>query len=196
LNKATIFGIILVLVVISGCTNSGTITFEQGVKRINEIDDEFGSTMKTPPNSLKKIDGLLVQLTGFSAVNDDMTLSLKYLIDFKIKSLEAEKLHTEGWQWGRGSTTDWGFGCKKGSAHVLNSSKIRNASAQKGFESLESLRLLVNQFPKEAESVNLTQKDVLILQASYQQVEEKAARDAKTIKSVCKEQIKELNITI
>jgi hypothetical protein len=54
LNKATIFGIILVLVVISGCTNSGTITFEQGVKRINEIDDEFGSTMKTPPNSLKK----------------------------------------------------------------------------------------------------------------------------------------------
>mgnify|MGYP001378083720 CR=1 FL=1 len=196
LNKSIIFIFVLGLIVLYGCTSPKTAEFDQGVKRINKIDNKFGSTMKTPPDSAKKVDELLVQLTGFSAVNNDMAPSLKYLLDFRIKNLEAEKLHIEGWQWGRGSTTDYGFGCRKGSARVLNSSKIRNASAQKGYESLESLRLLVYQFPKEAESVNLTQKDALILQVSYQQVEEKAARDAKTIKSVCREQIKELNITI
>jgi hypothetical protein len=125
-----------------------------------------------------------------------MPLSLKYLLDFRIKGIEAEKLHTEGWQWGRGSTTDWGFGCRKGSARILNSSKIRNSSAYRGYESLESLQLLIDEFPDEAKSLNLLQKDILFLNAAYQQIEDKARRDSSIIRSACKKQIKELNITI
>jgi len=189
------FIIVLSLIIVYGCTDS-SIAFKQGVKRINEIDENFGASMKKPPDSAEKVDALLIQLTGFAAANEDMTLSLKYLLDFRIKSMEAEKLHIEGWQWGRGSTTDWGFGCRKGSARVLNSSRIRNSSAQKGFEALESLQLLVDEFPAESKSVNLTQKDVLFLNAAYQQVSDKASRDSRIIRSACKEQIKELNIII
>ena len=152
--------------------------------------------MKTPPDSAEEIDGLFVQLTGFGAANKDMPLSLKYLFDFRIKGIEAEKLHTEGWQWGRGSTTDWGFGCRKGSARILNSSKIRNASAEKGYESVNALQLFVDEFTNEAKSLNLTQKDVVFLNAAYTSIQEKAESDARTIRSICKEQIKELNITI
>jgi hypothetical protein len=172
------------------------MTFKQGVKRINEIDQNYGADMKIPPNSTEKISGLLTQITGFAALNENMPKSLKYLLDFRIKSLEAEKLNIEGWQWGRASTTDWGFGCRKGSARILNSSKIRNASAQKGYESLDALKSLIEEFPKEAKSIDLSQKDVLFLNAAYRQVEDKAAKDSRTIRSVCKEQIKELNITI
>jgi len=192
-----IFGVILIFVLVYGCASSSqTITFEQGVKRINALDEKYGADMKTPLNSTENIDGLLAELMGFGALNKGMPLSLKYLLDFRIKSLEAEKLNIEGWQWGRASTTDYGFGCKKGSARILNSSNIRNSSAQKGYEALNSLKLLIDEFPDEAESVNLNQKDVLFLNAMYYQVEDKAAKDARTIRSMCKEQIKELNITI
>ncbi len=178
-----------------GCASSSkTITFEQGVKRINEIDKEYGVDMKTLPNSTEKISGLLTQITGFAALNKNMPKSLEYLLDFRIKTLEAELLHIEGWQWGRGSTTDWGFGCKKGSARILNSSSIRSSSAQRGFEALEALQLFVDDFPTEAKSLDFSQKDILFLNAAYQQVEDKAAKDSRTIRSVCKKQIKELNI--
>jgi len=196
MNKIIIFGMVLFLIVIYGCDSTIDPAFKKGIKRINEINDKFDATMKTPPDSAEKIDGLLTQIIGFAAANENMAQSLEYLLDFRIKSLEAEKLHVEGWQWGRGSTTDWGFGCRGGSARVLNSSKIRNSSAQKGFESLNSLQLLVDEFPKEAKSVNLSQKDVIFLNAAYQLVEKKARRDAAIIRSACKEQIKELNITI
>ena len=73
---------------------------------------------------------------------------------------------------------------------------MRNSSAYKGYEAIETLQLFVDEFPDKAKSVNLTQKDVLFLNAAYQQVEDKAARDARVIRSACKEQIKELNITI
>ena len=196
MNKALIFGILFLLVIIYGCISPIDASFKKGVKRINEIDDNFDAGMKTIPDSVEQIDGLIVQLVGFRVANEDTTQSLEYLLDFRIKSLEAELLHTEGWQWGRGSTTDWGFGCRKGSARVLNSSKIRNSSAYKGYESLEALQLLVDEFPNEAKSVNLTQIDVIFLNAAYKQVEDKAIRDSKIIRGFCKEQIKELNITI
>ena len=196
MNKTIIFGILFLLVIIYGCTSLIDASFKKGVKRINEIDDKFDTNMKSIPGSEEQIDELLVQLVGFGVANEDTTKALEYLLDFRIKSLEAEKLHIEGWQWGRGSTTDWGFGCRKGSARILNSSKIRNSSAYKGYESLEALQLLVDEFPNEAKSVNLTQIDVIFLNAAYQQVEDKAVRDSKIIRGFCKEQIKELNITI
>jgi len=195
-NKSIILVMALFLVIVYGCTSPDDAAFKKGVKRINEIDEKFDSNMKVPPDTKEGVNELLIQIVGFAAANENMPKSLEYLLDFRIKTLEAEKLHIEGWQWGRGSTTDWGFGCRKGSARVLNSSKIRNSSAQKGYEALESLQLLVDEFPAESKSVNLTQKDVLFLNAAYQQVEDKARRDSKRIRSLCKEQIKELNITI
>ena len=88
--------------------------------------------MKTPPNSTQQINDLLAQIVGFSAANQGMPKPLEYLLDFRIKTLEAERLHIEGWQWGRASTTDWGFGCKKGYPIITESARLRNSSAQKG----------------------------------------------------------------
>ena len=73
---------------------------------------------------------------------------------------------------------------------------IRDSSAKKGFEALDVLQSFVDEFPNKAESAGLTQKDILFLNAAYQQVGELAASDTKKIRSRCAEQIKELNITI
>lgn len=196
MNKLVIIGITLVLLAAYGCSvSSKTITFEQGVERLNEMDKEYGSNMKTPPNSTEKIDGLLTQITGFAALNKNMPQALEYLLDFRIKSLEAEKLHIEGWQWGRASTTEWGFGCKNGYARITESAQLRNNSAQKGYEAVSILQLIIDEFPEEAKSLNLTQKDILFLNAAYTQVEEKARRDAAIVQKLCIDNVKETNET-
>ena len=192
LNKLILPMTLFLLVIIYGCANQGAVGFNEGVKKINEFDKQFGATMKAPPNSTEGVNGLLAQLIGFRAANADIDKSLENLLDFRIKSLEAERLHIEGWQWGKGSTTDYGFGCNKGSARVLNSSRIRNASAQKGYEAVDSLQLFIDSYPKQAESINLTQKDALFLNAVYKQVEEKANKDTRIISSLCKEQVEAL----
>ena len=192
LNKLILPIALFLLVIIYGCANQVDAGFNEGVKKINGFDKQFGATMKAPPNSTEGVNGLLAQLVGFRAANADMDKSLVNLLDFRIKSLEAERLHIEGWQWGKGSTTDYGFGCNKGSARILNSSGIRNASAQKGYEAVEALQLFIDSYPKQAKSLNLTQKDVLFLNAAYQQVEEKANKDARLISNLCKEQVEAL----
>ncbi|MBI2523196.1 hypothetical protein HYW19_02290 [Candidatus Woesearchaeota archaeon] len=192
LNRLILPITLFLLVIIYGCTNQRTVGFDEGVKKINEFDKQFGATMKTPPNSTEGVDGLLAQLVGFRAANMDVDKSLATFLDFRIKNLEAERLHIEGWQWGKGSTTDYGFGCNKGSERVINSSRIRNASAQKGYEAVEALQSFIGNYPKEAESLNLTQKDALFLNAAYLQIEEKANRDYRIIISLCKEQVESL----
>ena len=190
-NKIILMLAVFLMAITYGCATS-TMAFDSGINKINEFDKQFGSTMKAPPNSTEGVNGLLAQLVGFRAANADMDKSLASLLDFRIKSLEAERLHIEGWQWGKGSTTDYGFGCNKGSARVLNSSSIRNASAQKGYEAVDALQLFIDSYPKQAESLNLTQKDVLFLNAAYQQVEEKANKDSRLIRNLCKEQVEAL----
>ena len=178
--------IVVLSFVVYGCASSGTITFDRGVERINEIDEKFGSNVKTPPATVKAIDQLITQITGFAALNEDMPNSLKLLIDFRIKFLGAEKLHAEGWQWGRASTTEFGFGCRRGLERITNSSILRIAAANKGYEAIGILQEFVDEFPNEAKSINLTQKDVVFLNAAYLPIQEKAERDAAIVKSGCK----------
>lgn len=180
------------LLTIYGCASfseltgfaASKMTFRQGVKKISEIDEKYGATLKSAPAEVNDVEGLLAQFTGFRTINE-LSEPLEYLLDFKIKFLEAEKLNLEGWQWGRGSTTDYGFGCRKGYARVKEAARLRNESAQKGYEAVEVLQKFVEQYPKEAKSLNLTQKDVLVLNALYFQIEEKALKDARIIESAC-----------
>lgn len=185
MNKPIVLSWILLVIVISSCTpTSKTITFDEGVERINEIDKKFGASMKTVPSSAENVWGLIVQLTGFGAVNENMPESVAYLLDYRIKGLESEKLYMGGWQWGKASTIDYGFGCK-GAERILNSSKLREGSAKKGYEAVNSLQLFVNEFPEEAKSLNLSQKDVIFLNATYYQAETKARSDASIVTKLC-----------
>ena len=194
MNKTALFGTVLLLILIYGCASS-QITFNQGVEKISEFDKKSGVGMKTLPDSAEGINKLHSQLVGFGAANTNMPKSLKQLLDFRIKTLEAEKIHNLGWQWGRGSTTDDGFGCKKGYAIIRASAKLRNISAQGGYEAVNALQLFVDEFPNEALSLNLTQKDVVFLNAAYYSIEKKAEKDDRIIKSLCKDSIAEFNLT-
>jgi len=175
------------IVILYGCTpKTESITYDEGVDKINEFNENFDVNMKTYPKLVEDINLLIAQITGFAVVNENSPKSLKYLIDYRINSLEAEKLFLEGWQWGRGSTTDWGFGCNRGFSRIINSTILRNNSAQKGYEAIDTLKLFIDEFPEDAMALNLTQKDVLFQNAEYFKSEEKARRDAIIVTSLCK----------
>lgn len=187
MNKTAIFALILSVAVVYGCAAS-QMNFGQGVKKINELDKKYGSSLKSPPNSTGRMDELVAELDDFRAANGNLPEPIKYLVDFRIKFLEAEKLSAEGWKWGKASTTEFGFGCNKGYARIIESAGLRNASASKGSEAVELLQKFIDSYPKEAASLDLSQRDVLSLKASYFKEGEKAARDSRIIRSLCKEQ--------
>ena len=187
MNKTVIFALILSLAIVYGCAAS-QMDFGQGVEKISELDKKYGSSLKSPPNSSGNINGLAAELNNFKAANKNLPESLKYLVDFRIKFMEAEKLGAEGWQWGKASTTEFGFGCNKGYARIIESAGLRNASASKGSEAAELLQKFIDSYPEEAASLDLSQRDVLSLKAAYFQEGEKAERDARIIRSLCKAQ--------
>ena len=56
MNKSLIIIFVLGLIAIYGCTSPDDKAFKEGVKRINEINSNFGTSMKTIPNAVKGID--------------------------------------------------------------------------------------------------------------------------------------------
>lgn len=169
----------LLVVLLVGCAIS---PFQQDLQTLAEIDAAFDSSVKQPPATVAEIEQLVEKLEAFQTSNEATTS----LIEFRLAFLEAERLHAEGWKFGARSTTVKGFGCSM-LDEVTESSELRIASAEKGNEAIVLLESFIENFPEEAETVEVTQKDALELKATFLQIEEQAVRDAKVIKSACKE---------
>ncbi len=183
MKRITLIALIAILAFAYGCASGSEMGFNDGIKKLEQFDKQHNSSIKTPPASVTEIDELRAQLAGFKAANK-LSSPLNSLVDFRIAFLEAEKLNVEGWQWGKSSTTDYGFGCK-GYARIKESSMLRNASAQKGYEAVDMLEKFIKGFPRESKIAGVAQKDVLVLNAMYFQIEEKAAKDARLVENLC-----------
>ena len=182
MKKLILASLLVVFMLVYGCTSS-IINFDQGIKKINEFDKEYNSTIRSPPSDSAKIGPLKSDLEGYKSKNR-LSEPLIGLIDFKIAFLDAEKLNAKGWQWGRASTTQYGFGCK-GYDNIKESARLRNASAEQGYLAVDKLEQFVKKFPEESKKTDLTQKDALVLNAMYFQIQQQAKKDAGTIEFFC-----------
>jgi hypothetical protein len=181
--KSYTITLLIAIFLIAGC-NKQELTFQVGISELQNIDEEFGTTLKSPPDSIEEIDHLQSQIIG---LRDEYELSapLESFVDFRISLLEAEKLNAEGWQWGRASTTEYGFGCIKGYERIKESALLRNKSADYGYQAALLLEEFIESHPQESKMLNLTMKDVLILKAEYFKAQEKANMDYKIVESLC-----------
>lgn len=189
MNKQHILVLVVIAFAIAGC--SAQFAFNKGVSDLSKIDSKYGMSLKEPPKTTENIDSVISELNQFKDSNE--LESLEMLADFRIKFLESQKLYLEGWQWGTASTTEFGFGCK-GYDRITESAGLRNDSANAGFEAIAILEKFVDSYPKEAKSIDMSQKDVLFLKAIYFQEQEKASRDASIIKSLCREQANQTGV--
>lgn len=159
--------------------------FKYGVKQINNLNSKYNTTMETYPKNIKQIDLMTNDLAELKKLQLETGQEpFNYIIDYRMLNLEAEKFFIEGQKYGAAGTTKYGFGCKS-RPFILESASLRNSSALKGFEAVDLLREFVDKYPEEANSVGLSQKNALFLNATFYQIWKDARSDSNIINHFC-----------
>ncbi len=180
--RKIIFGILCISLLI-GCTNEIT-TFDQGVSEIHKANQKYNIDIKSMPASIGSAVLMRNDLKLIEQRSKNSPESFKLLLSYLKRSLEANILNLKAWEHGEIASTRDGFGCKS-LPIIINSSILRNASAQIGYEAVDILQEFVEKYPQEAEAVNLSQRDVVFSNFFYAEVEKEASRDRKIIVHFC-----------
>lgn len=159
--------------------------FNYGVKELNKINAKYNTTMETYPKTIEEINSMSSDLAELKKLQlESGQEPLNYVIDYQLLNLEAEKLFIEGQKYGEAGTTKDGFGCKQRPL-IIQSASLRNSSALKGFEAVNLLREFVDKYPNEANSVGLSAKNALFLNATFYKISREARTDSNTINHFC-----------
>ncbi len=179
--------LIILGVLLVSCSEQRISSYEQGVAHLNALHAKYGVDMERSPAGADSIASLSAEVTALKrkVTEDEGTKPLLLLLDYRINLLDSDRLLLEGFKWGSASTTELGFGCKKGSERILNSSQLRNQSATAGFEAIAALQQLIEKYPEKAAALNLTQRTVLTLSVNYAVVQKQAEKDHRMVMGFC-----------
>lgn len=179
--------LVIALVFIAGCAQAND--FAYGMKKVNDVNLKYNTTMETYPKNIEQINFMLNDFAELKKLQlDSGQEQLNYVIDYRILNLEAEKLYIEGQRHGAAGTTRDGFGCKSRPI-ILESARLRNKSASKGFESVDLVREFAGRHPKESGLAGLSSKNALFLNATFYGIAQEANRDVRIINYFCPENV-------
>ena len=175
---------IIALIALAGCTS---MDFNYAAERINALNAKYNTTMETFPTSIDKINQMIADYEGLKSIRLSAGKEqLDYSIDFRLLNLEAAKLFIEGNKYGNAGYTKNGFGCKLRPL-IVESFKLRNESAQKGYGSAGLLMKFTEKYPDDSKKLGLSMKTALFMNATFLKVYEEAVRDSQTINGFCPE---------
>ena len=174
---------VFILLLLAGCSTEIT-SFERGVGEMKKVNERYGTDFKTLPAEIEKAVLMRNDLKVIEEKSSNAPESFKLFFDYRMKTLESDIINLEAWKYGMKASVRDGFGCKS-LPIVVNSSILRNASAQRGYESLEVLQEFIDNYPEEAMSINMTQRDVVFSNAFYYEVQREAGRDRRIIEHFC-----------
>ena len=172
-----------VLLLVIGCSTEIT-SFKSGINKVDKINEKYGVDFKSMPATMENAVLMRNDLKGITGISVNAPESFNLFLDYRMKSLEANIISLEAWKYGMKATTRDGFGCKS-LPIIVNSSVLRNVSAQRGYWTIEILQEFVDKYPEEALSINMTQRDVVFSNAFYYTVEKEAGRDKRVIEHFC-----------
>jgi hypothetical protein len=173
-----------------GCAQQQIAGYDEGIAQLSNIQAKYGADFQNAPVK-EAIPSLVAELEAFrhKMVENEDTRPLFHLIEYRTHALESDRLLMEGFKWGDASTTEPGFGCRKGSERILNSSALRGMGAAEGMKAIEPLQQFVEEYPDKAAALNLSQRTVLSLSTTYAVVQQQAEKDTKRVESFCKDAI-------
>ncbi len=180
--------IIMVLVVfVLGCAQSKN--FEYGVGQLNSVNSKYNTTIDTYPKDIPKINSMISGLKELKKLQlADGQESFYYAVNYRILNLEAENLYIDAEKYGNYGTTKYGFACKPRPI-IIESVDLRNKSALKGFEAVDLLREFILKHPEDANSIGLSEKNALFLNATFYQIANDASADSNVINYFCPENV-------
>ena len=160
--------------------------FKNNLKTLEVVNEKYNTNMYSFPLTIEENELLLEDLKNIKTnIDGNIPESSGLLLDFRTKLVESDLFYKEGWKYGKGSTTKYGFGCIKGLPRLRNVTFNRNMSSQIGYGAVGIMHELIKKYPKEAEISNITLKHALFLNASFYQEEKDAARDRRIIEKAC-----------
>ncbi len=186
-HTKTLAAVLFLALFLASCQTDRITSYEQGVSQMESLQDKYGATFEKSPPTPQAISSLSSELSSLRLkVTENLdTEPLLLLIDYRMNLLESDRLLLEGFKWGAASTTEPGFGCKRGSERILNSSQLRNSSANAGHASLASLQQFVNAYPDQSKALNLSQRTILTLTTTFAIVQNQAEKDHRIIMNFC-----------
>lgn len=182
-------------ILLASCSGQQRVAaYDQGLALLKATQDKYGVDFEKSPAGADSTASLSAEIVSLrrKVIGNEDTKPLLLLLDYRVDVLEADRLLIEGFRWGAASTTEPGFGCKKGSERILNSSRLRNQSASAGLAAAESLRQFVNGYPDKAAALNLTQRTILSLTTTYAVVQKQAEKDHRIVMGFCVENAAEV----
>lgn len=175
--------LIVFLVFILSCAQAKD--FRYGIKQINNANSEYNTTMETYPSSISDINSMINDFENLRKLQlQKGQKPFEYAVGYRLLNLEAEKLFIEGQKYGNAGTTTDGFGCKQRPL-IIESVKLRNSSALKGFEAVDLLWKFVEEYPEELKLTGLSIKNALFLNATFYQISKDARSDSNIINHFC-----------
>lgn len=174
---------LFILLLLIGCSTEIT-SFDRGVREMKKVNEKYGVDFKTLPAEIEKAVLMRNDMKVIEGKSLNAPESFRQFFDYRMKILESNIIHLEAWKNGNKASVRDGFGCKS-LPIIFNSSILRNASAKRGYEALEVLQEFLDNYPEEAASINITQRDVVFSNAFYYEVEREAGRDRRIIKHFC-----------
>ena len=178
--------LLIFLILMAGCAQQG---FEYGLEKLNDVNSRYDTTMESYPKSAAQIDLMMSDLDSLK----DLQLQsgqepFNLLIRYRILNLEAEKFFIESQKYGFNDLAKTGFGCKPRPL-IIESVALRNQSAQKGFEAVRLLREFIDNYPEDADTAGLSNKNALFLNASFYDMSRIARSDSSIINRFCPQNV-------
>lgn len=174
------------IVLLAGCAQQD---FEYGLEKLSEINSRYNTTIETYPKSSAQIGLMMKDMDNLKNLQlQNGQKSFDYLIRYRILNLEGEKLFMESQKHGFSDLAKTGFGCKPRPL-IIESVKLRNQSAQKGFEAASLLKQFVDEYPEDAKAAGLSNKNVLFLNASFYEISRIARSDSNIINRFCPQNV-------
>jgi hypothetical protein len=189
MKHLTIAALVALSLFIMGCSSQFS-TYDSGIREMSRIQSKYGADFEKSPIK-DAIPSLISDLEALQRkiIENEDTKPLALAVEYRIKALESDRLLMEGFKWGDASTTEKGFGCRKGSERILNSSALRMMAAEKGEESVLPLQQLIDGYPEKAAAANLSKRTILSLTTTYSVVKEQALDDKGSVEGFCKDAI-------
>ena len=161
----------------------GGIGFEEALGSLNSINAKYGLAFFTVPSNAETNIEVLEEVKK-EAESAELSEEAAQLYEIKLKLLESNQFFMEGWKYGKGSTTQYGFGCKS-LERIRNATYSRNISASIGLEAAELVNGFVNSYPEEAEAAGITKGAALVLKTSYELEMQSAKKDRNIVEKLC-----------
>jgi len=176
----------ILILVLTSCSNKD---FGYGVDKIKNTHSVYNTSIDNYPDDIDALMGMDNSLKNLKMLKlDSGQKPFELYLDYQLYSTEANKLFIESQKYGMKGTTENGFGCRS-RKFIVESSGLRNESANKGFAMIEKMQEMMSIYPKESSEVNLTESRLNFLNITFNAISKNAKRDASIIDSFCPQNV-------